>query len=148
MHAPDLPDTRPLILPVILAGGVGARLAPISTPARPKPFVPLADGDSLLSKTVARVNDPRFLPPLIIGRAEDRFALLNHARAMGFAPAAILLEAHGCNTAAAVAVAAAWAQKTYGDDQVLAMLPADHAIAPEEAWRCTIAHAAHAAHVS
>lgn len=128
------------LLPVILAGGVGARLAPLSTPERPKPFIPLADGESLLTKTLARVHDPRFLPPLLIGRAADRFALLNHARAAGVKPVAILLESNGCNTGPAVALAARWAQQHYGEDCQLVVLPADHAIAPEEAWRATVLH--------
>lgn len=142
----DVPAGNPSsrLLPVILAGGIGARLAPLSTPERPKPFIPLADGESLLTKTLARIRDPRFLPPLLIGRAADRFALLNHARAAGVKPAAILLESNGCNTGPAVALAARWAQQHYGQDCLLAVLPADHAIAPEEAWRATVLHAAQA----
>lgn len=137
--------TPPTILPVILAGGIGARLAPISTPIRPKPFIPLADGESLLSKTLARIRAPGFRAPLIIGRAEDRFALLNHARAAHTTPAAILLEAAGRNTAAAVALAALWAQANHGDGICLAILPADHAIAPAEAWHAALVQAALAA---
>lgn len=136
------------ILPVILAGGVGARLAPISTPERPKPFVPLADGESLLTKTLARVRDQRFLSPLIIGRAADRFALLNHARAAGVTPSAIILEDQPRNTAPAIALAARWAIAEHGPFCMLAILPADHAISPQEAWRITVHHAAHAAHQS
>lgn len=133
------------ILPVILAGGIGARLAPISTPQRPKPFVPLPDGSSLLTQTLERLKTPQFLPPLIIGRADDRFALLNHARAAGVAPAAILLEDSGRNTAAAIAVAALWAQAVHGDAVCLAILPADHAISPPQAWHAALNNAAQAA---
>lgn len=133
------------ILPVILAGGVGARLAPISTPQRPKPFVPLADGESLLTKTAARLQDASFLPPLLVGRRADRFALLNHVRAAGDTPAAILLEENAFNTAAAVALGAYWAQANHGAGCMLAFLPADHMIAPEETWRSTLVHAAQAA---
>lgn len=143
----DARQSQP-ILPVILAGGIGARLAPISTPQRPKPFVPLADGESLLTKTVARLAAPPYLPPLLIGRAEDRFALLNHARAAGVTPAAILLESQGRNTAPAVALAALWAQASHGDGCMLAILPADHAITPDDAWRATVRYAADAARQS
>lgn len=136
------------ILPVVLAGGIGARLAPISTPERPKPFVPLADGDSLLTKTLVRLRDPRFLPPLLIGRRADRFALLNHARAASVTPAAILLEESACNTAAAVALAAHWARVNHGPACMLAILPADHIITPEDAWRVTLDHASRAARQS
>ncbi len=136
------------ILPVVLAGGVGARLAPISTPERPKPFVPLADGTSLLTQTLERLKAPQFLSPLIIGRAQDRFALLNHARACGITPAAILLEESGRNTAAAVSVAALWAQATHGGDVCVAILPADHFISPAHAWHHALAQAAMAAQQS
>lgn len=132
------------ILPVILAGGVGARLHPISTEERPKPFIPLRDGDSLLTKTLQRVNGARFLPPLIIGRTVDRFALLNHARAAGVTPAAILLEPEPRNTAPAVALAALWARHHYDSDVCLAILAADHLISPEEAWHSTLRQAASA----
>ena len=132
------------IVPVILAGGIGARLAPISTPERPKPFVPLRDGESLLTKTVRRVTGGPFLPPVLIGRAVDRFALLNHARAAGGTPQAILLEAQSRNTAAAVALAALWAQ-THCHDASLAILPADHWIEPDAPWRAQACIAAETA---
>ena len=141
----DAPGDPSLILPVVLAGGIGARLAPISTPARPKPFIPLADGESLLTKTYARLKHAAFAPPLVIGRAADRFSLLNHARAAGAMPQAILLESEGRNTAAAVALAACWVAARHGPAQMMAVLPADHAIGPEEAWRTTLQHAAYAA---
>lgn len=133
------------ILPVILAGGAGRRLYPISTEARPKPFVPLQDGESLLTKTLQRVTHPMFLPPVIIGRAQDRYALLNHSRAAGVAPSAILLEQNGRNTAAAVALATRWAQQHCALPVALALLPADHLIAPAELWQQTIQEAARAA---
>lgn len=136
-QAPLLP-----ILPVILAGGEGARLAPISTPQRPKPFVPLRDGSSLLTRTCERVVEAPFLPPLLVGRAQDRFALLNHARAAGIRPASIFLESAGMNTALALAAAAHAAQQAHGPEIMLAMLPADHWIEPVAAWRAAIQLAA------
>lgn len=125
------------ILPVILAGGIGARLAPLSTPQRPKPFLPLSpNGPSLLQHALERVGDAGlFLPPLLIGREADRFALLNHARASGVRPAAILLESSMKNTAAAVALAAAWALQQHGAQQMLAVLPADHLLGPVLSWQ-------------
>lgn len=138
-------DHNPPILPVILAGGIGARLAPISTASRPKPFIPMADGTSLLTATLQRLAGPLFAPPLLIGRAADRFALLNHARAARINPAAILLEAAGRNTAAAVALGAAWAENRMGRNSMLAFLPADHAITPLQAWHSALEQAAIAA---
>jgi mannose-1-phosphate guanylyltransferase/mannose-6-phosphate isomerase len=136
-------DSR--IRPVILCGGAGTRLAPISTAQRPKPFVPLADGKSLLTHTLQRVADAAvFAPPILIGRVADRFALLNHAREAGVTPAAILLEPEPKNTAMAIAVATAYVTET-GQFSTLALLPADHWITPVEAWRASIQSAAHAA---
>lgn len=137
-------DTQKAIqlLPMILAGGIGARLAPISTPDRPKPFLPLASGESLLTTTLRRVSAPFFLSPLLIGRDTDRFALLNHAREAGVSPAAILLEPTPKNTAMAVAIAVAQALSVHGGDSMLAVLPADHLIAPDAVWHNAVTQAA------
>lgn len=129
------------IRPVILAGGEGKRLAPLSTPGRPKPFIPLPDGQSLLEKTCRRIHSPEFLPPILIGNVKDRYALMNHARAAGVIPFAILIEDTPCNTAFAVAAAMHFVKHS-GEDEMLAFLPADHIIDDELAWREAIVHAA------
>ena len=122
------------ILPVILAGGEGLRLAPISTPEQPKPFVPLPDGNSLLTHTLKRVADTAyFLPPLLVGQEKHRFSLLNHAREADCAPCAILLEPQAKNTTMAIAVAAHYALH-YAPDTILAILPADQVIEQQAAW--------------
>lgn len=135
---------RPPILPVILAGGEGARLAPISTPDQPKPFIPLPEGDSLLTLTLRRVAQAPFLPPLLLGQAAHRYALLNHARAAGVAPAAILLEPRPRHTAMAVAVAVHYVMR-HLPARLMAILPADQVIAPTEAWQRAVTQAAFAA---
>jgi mannose-1-phosphate guanylyltransferase len=127
-----------------LAGGEGTRLAPISTPQQPKPFIPLPDGRSLLTRTLQRVlNGSIFLPPLLVGHASHRFALLNHARAAGILPQAILLEPQAKNTAMAIACAASWALAAH-PHAVLAILPADQVIEPVENWVEAIQQAAEA----
>lgn len=134
-----IPPARPLVLPVILAGGVGRRLAPYSTDACPKPFLPLSeDGSCLYGRTLARLH-PAWHAPLVIGRAADRFALLNRARELGCKPAAILLEDAPHNTGMAVAYAAAWAAR-YQPQATLLILPADHLIAPTQAWQEAAMH--------
>ena len=134
--------TSQSILPVILAGGMGTRLAPISTPEQPKPFLPLADGQSLLTRTLMRVADSTiFAAPLLVGHASHRFALLNHARAARVTPQAILLEPAAKNTAMAIAAATAYALQTV-PDALLAILPADHHIAPVGTWQSTLREAA------
>jgi mannose-1-phosphate guanylyltransferase/mannose-6-phosphate isomerase-like protein (cupin superfamily) len=141
MLSPDIHDTR--ILPVILAGGNGERLRPISTPAHTKPFLPMEDGKSLLTHAALRIRDQKlFQPPLIIGRARDRFALLNHLREAEISPAAILLEAAPKNTAPAIALAVQWAMDRGLAGSMLAILPADHRLGPDMLWQQTIRMAA------
>lgn len=118
------------IRPIILAGGSGTRLAPLSTPDCPKPFIPLPQVGSLLTSTLQRISMDGFLPPILIGHVRHRYALLNHARDAGVLPAAILLEASAKNTALAIAQAAAWLP----ENDMLAFLPADHMIAEPDAW--------------
>lgn len=121
------------ILPIVLAGGEGKRLSPIASTAWPKPFVPLPEGGGLLTKTCERLDAPCFAPPMLVGQAAHRFALLNHARAGGVTPQRILLEPAVRNTA--LAIASAIAQLLDTPDQCVAVLPADHIIAPATSWQ-------------
>jgi mannose-1-phosphate guanylyltransferase/mannose-6-phosphate isomerase-like protein (cupin superfamily) len=123
------------ITPILLAGGEGKRLAPISTAVRPKPFIPLAGGASLLTRSLRRLDDARFVAPTMIGSAQQRLALRNHARDAMVTPRAILLEEAGHNTALAVALSVA---SIADDGAMLAILPADHVIAREAAWLAAI----------
>lgn len=133
------------IQPIILAGGEGRRLAPLSTPSRPKPFIPLPDGQSLFEKTCRRLQYDMFLPPIIVGHQRHRYALMNHARAAGVTPFAILLEDETRNTACAVAAAVHFVNLTTPDVTLL-FLPADHVIADVEGWTGAIARAYRLAH--
>jgi mannose-1-phosphate guanylyltransferase/mannose-6-phosphate isomerase-like protein (cupin superfamily) len=121
------------IQPIILAGGEGRRLAPLSTPENPKIFAAPPQQPSLLSHTIARCHG--WLPPQLIGSIRHRYALLNHARAVGVMPEAILLEPQPKNTAMAVAVAIAYAQQHATPETLVAILPADHAIDDIASWR-------------
>lgn len=124
------------ILPIILAGGLGTRLAPLSTPERPKPFVPFLGGESLYQRTLKRVQDKHWLPPLVIGSANNRFSLKNHARECEVEPSAILLETSALGTGLAVAVAVHWAT-LHAPHALLAVMPSDHFIADDDQWRAT-----------
>ena len=119
--------------PIILAGGEGRRLAPLSTPENPKIFAAPPQQPSMLSHTIARCN--AWMPPMLIGANRHRYALLNHARAVGVMPEAILLEPQPKNTAMAVASAVAYAQQHLAPESVLVVLPADHAIADAALWQ-------------
>lgn len=126
-----------MIRPVILCGGGGTRLWPISTPRRPKQFLPLASSRSMLEETVARVDDPsRFTRPLAIGSARHenllRGALQN---------ADILLEPVGRDSTAPIAAACLLSSP----DDLLLVLPADHHIGNVEAFHSAIEVAARAA---
>jgi mannose-1-phosphate guanylyltransferase/mannose-6-phosphate isomerase-like protein (cupin superfamily) len=122
------------IMPVILAGGDGLRLAPISTPEQPKPFVPLPDGRSLLTRTLERCALlDALLPPLLVGQGKHRYALHNHVRAAGCQPMDMLLEPEAKNTAMAIAVAAHYAMK-HRPGATMVIVPADQIIASPESW--------------
>ncbi len=125
------------IRPVVLSGGSGTRLWPLSRRMRPKQFVRVIGQDSLFAQTLARVSGAPFLPPLVI--ASDRHqAILADELAESVAPAALIFEPSGRNTAAAVAVAALWAIRLQETDAVLALLPADHHIGDPARFRAAL----------
>ncbi|NDC59652.1 MAG: mannose-1-phosphate guanyltransferase, partial [Alphaproteobacteria bacterium] len=99
------------IIPAILSGGAGSRLWPLSTPARPKQFHALGGADSLIQATAARFLEApdgvRFAPPIVIGNVAHEAEILAQLAAIGVAPAALILEPFGRNTAAAALIAAA-----------------------------------------
>lgn len=115
------------IIPIILSGGSGTRLWPMSTPERPKQFLALAGEQSLFQQTLARTADPDFFgQPVIV--ANVRHAGLIEDQ-LGGAPATLILEPCACNTAPAIALAALQA----GDAPILVM-PSDHAISHPAAF--------------
>jgi mannose-1-phosphate guanylyltransferase len=110
------------IIPVILSGGSGTRLWPMSTDTRPKQFLPLAGPATMFAATLARCGDPdRFAPPIIVGAA--RHAALLAAEAGP--DARIILEPMARNTAPAIALAALAA----GEDALMLVMPSDHVMA-------------------
>lgn len=138
---PMTPDPMTPILPVVLSGGAGTRLWPLSREGHPKQFLPLLGEGSLLQETVRRtVGVPGVRPPLVICSEPTRFLVAAQLQAMGVAPAGILLEPVGRNTAPAIGVAALWAQGG-GDDPLLLVLPADHGIEDTAAFQRAVADA-------
>lgn len=121
--------------PVILCGGSGSRLWPLSRDAFPKQFLPLAGDDSMLQLTLSRLKGiDGVAPPLVVANAEHRFLAAEQLRQIEVRPAGLILEPVGRNTAPAVAVAALQAL-AQGEDPLLLVLPADHVIADVEAFR-------------
>ena len=137
--------TRARLHPVILSGGSGTRLWPLSRSDLPKQLLPLLGPSSLLQETAERVADAdRFAPPLVVCNEDHRFLVAEQLRAIGVAPSAIVLEPIGRNTAPAVAVAAAIVART-DPTGVMLVLPSDHHIADLAAFRAAIDRAAVAA---
>ena len=126
------------ITPVILSGGSGTRLWPLSRETHPKQFQPLVGERSLLQATWARLGGLAGLAaPLVVANEEHRFMVAEQLRQLGAAPAAIVLEPVGRNTAPAIAVAALKAVED-GADPVLLVLPSDHVIADGEGFRAAV----------
>ena len=118
-----------MIVPVILSGGSGTRLWPLSREAYPKQFLPLVDQNTMLQNTALRLAGlADVAAPLVVCNQEHRFMVAEQMRSAGVQPAAVVLEPVGRNTAPAVAVAALHAQAA-GDDPILLVLPSDHVIA-------------------
>jgi mannose-1-phosphate guanylyltransferase/mannose-1-phosphate guanylyltransferase/mannose-6-phosphate isomerase len=128
-----------MIVPVILSGGEGKRLWPLSSPERPKQFLALIGEETLLQQTVRRLHDPAmFAPPLIIGGAAQRFLIAEQLREAGLAAGRIVLEPKGRNTAPAVAAGALLAHAA-DPDALIFSAHADAAIPDTAAFRATVA---------
>ncbi|HEX3406396.1 MAG TPA: mannose-1-phosphate guanylyltransferase/mannose-6-phosphate isomerase [Caulobacteraceae bacterium] len=134
-----------MITPIILSGGEGKRLWPMSSPARPKQFLALTGEETLLQQTVRRLSDPAmFAPPLIIGGASQRFLIAEQLREAGLEAGRIVLEPKGRNTAPALAAGALLAH-AMDPDALIFSAHADHAIPDAAAFRATIARGVAAA---
>jgi mannose-1-phosphate guanylyltransferase/mannose-6-phosphate isomerase len=132
------------ILPVILSGGAGTRLWPLSREAYPKQFLPLVGGLSMLQATWQRVAPVAGRAPLIVANENHRFVAAEQLHQLGVQPQAILLEPIGRNTAPAIALAALEATRD-GADPLLLVLPSDHVIANEAAFHAAVQAATAAA---
>jgi mannose-1-phosphate guanylyltransferase / mannose-6-phosphate isomerase len=136
--------TQSLIVPVILSGGSGTRLWPVSRESFPKQLWPLASERTMIQQTALRALGPGFAPPIVVCNDEHRFLIAEQLRDAGVKNARIVVEPAGRNSAPAIAAAAL----LVGDndrDVVLWILPADSAIANETALRSAVQAAAAAA---
>jgi mannose-1-phosphate guanylyltransferase / mannose-6-phosphate isomerase len=135
----------PPIVPVILSGGSGSRLWPLSRQLYPKQLLPLVGTRTMLQETALRVSDAAlFTAPVVICNDAHRFVIAEQMREAGIEPMAIVLEPVGRNTAAAAAVGAILAAG-HAPDSLVLLLPADHHIGNASALRDAFAKAAEAA---
>lgn len=134
-----------MIIPVILSGGSGTRLWPLSRKAYPKQFLTLMGDGSFFQATIERLaNLPDCRPPLIICNEEHRFLVAEQLRQLDIRPSGILLEPTGRNTAPAITCAALWA-KAQGENATLLVMPSDHIVQDASAFQKAIAVGAESA---
>jgi mannose-1-phosphate guanylyltransferase/mannose-6-phosphate isomerase len=130
------------IYPVILSGGAGTRLWPLSRAVLPKQLLPIVADKTMLQDTALRVAGlPGLMAPLVVCGNDHRFMVAEQLRAAGITPLGILLEPVGRNTAPAVAAAAHYL-KSIDPEAVMLVLPADHVIDNTEAFRDAVTRAA------
>jgi mannose-1-phosphate guanylyltransferase / mannose-6-phosphate isomerase len=129
-------EQRPMLIPVIMSGGAGTRLWPVSRKAHPKPFMRLANGQTLAESTIERAMRASDSPVSLTVTGRDYYFLTRDLYQQSAAPGEhrFLLEPEGRNTAPAIAAAALWAEHHHGPETCLLVLPADHLVRDAEAF--------------
>ena len=121
------------MIPIILSGGSGTRLWPLSRKMYPKQFLSLLHDETMLQRTLQRLDGLEHAPPIVVCNNEHRFIVAEQARQIGIEELSIILEPCGRNTAPAIAVAALHAARR-ADNPVLLVLSADHEISDHQAF--------------
>lgn len=139
------------VVPIVLSGGSGTRLWPLSREGHPKPFIELSDGESLLEKTYRRLqaldlNKSIAIKPILTVTNRDYFFLSRDTLAKVTPQGSFLLEPQGRNTAPAIGIAAQWVKANYGADAVMLIMPADHLITHQEQFAQAVKQAIEIAH--
>lgn len=122
------------IFPIVLSGGSGTRLWPLSRASYPKQLIPLFSENSLLQDTILRMIGKEFAGPLIICNEAQRFVVAEQMRAAGIDPYRIMVEPIGRNTAPAITMAALYLAKE-NPDSLMLVLPSDHIIKNEKKFK-------------
>lgn len=126
-----------MIVPVILSGGSGTRLWPLSTAERPKQFLSLVGDDSLFRQTLARVADRKsYAAPIVVANAAHMDLCRDQVADCGGAQ--LILEPCARNTAAAIVMAAEVVRSTYGPDKMILVMPSDHLVGDPESFHAAV----------
>jgi mannose-1-phosphate guanylyltransferase / mannose-6-phosphate isomerase len=127
-----------MLCPVILSGGAGTRLWPLSRELYPKQLLPLVGRHTMLQDTVRRLVGLSAEPPMVVANEAHRFLVAEQLREINCTPRAIVLEPRGRNTAPAIALAAHAALAADEGDSLLLVLPADHVIRDVGAFHAAV----------
>ena len=126
-----------MITPIILCGGSGTRLWPLSRKSYPKQFVPLVGDKTLFQSSALRMTGPEFAAPIVLTNSDFRFIVTEQLQEIGIDPGAILIEPEGRNTAPAVLAAALYVARK-DPNAVLLVAPSDHIIPDTAAFNAAI----------
>jgi mannose-1-phosphate guanylyltransferase/mannose-1-phosphate guanylyltransferase/mannose-6-phosphate isomerase len=127
-----------MITPVLLCGGSGTRLWPLSRKSYPKQFVALLGDVTLFQASAQRLSGPQFTAPMVLTNADFRFIVGEQLDDIGITPGAVLIEPSGRNTAPAVLAAALW-QARQDPEALMLVAPSDHVVPDPEAFRQAVA---------
>ena len=116
------------ITPVLLCGGSGTRLWPLSRKSYPKQFVPLVGDETLFQAAARRVRGEGYRAPVVITNSDFRFIVTEQLQAVGIDPGAILIEPEGRNTAPAILAAALYLAADAGPEALMLVCPSDHVV--------------------
>jgi mannose-1-phosphate guanylyltransferase / mannose-6-phosphate isomerase len=126
-----------MITPVLLSGGSGTRLWPLSRKSYPKQFVPLVGDETLFQASARRLSGTGFAAPLVLTNADFRFIVTEQLAGIGIDPGAVLIEPEGRNTAPAVLAAALWLEQADPEGLML-VAPSDHVVPDAAAFRAAV----------
>ncbi|UWR55180.1 mannose-1-phosphate guanylyltransferase/mannose-6-phosphate isomerase (plasmid) [Phaeobacter inhibens] len=133
-----------MITPILLCGGSGTRLWPLSRKSYPKQFVPLVGETTLFQASALRLSGEGFAAPMVLTNSDFRFIVTEQLAEAGIDPGAILIEPAGRNTAPAVLAAALWL-RARDPDGLMLVAPSDHVVPDAAAFRAAVAAAEPAA---
>ena len=131
-------DAQPTITPVLLCGGSGTRLWPLSRKSYPKQFSALLGDQSLFQASAERLSGAGYAAPLVITNSDFRFIVTEQLAEAGIDPGAILIEPEGRNTAPAVLAAALWLADQ-DPEALMLVAPSDHVVPDTQAFRAAVA---------